>query len=74
MVSLSKKKRTKYLEKVVIWMAKNRVNLKEMESLIGTLNHVCLVVPLGQSHLPSLYASRVSFLLDQAVFYHINLL
>lgn len=37
------------------------MTLRESETLIGTLNHVCLVVPAGRSHLVKLYAFRSSF-------------
>ena len=30
-------------------------SVKEAETIIGTLNHVCLIVPEGWSHLVSLY-------------------
>ena len=54
-VTLLTQKKTKYLEKLLIWTQGSHHTSKEMESLIGTLNHVCLVVLDGQSHLVSLY-------------------
>jgi hypothetical protein len=41
--------------------SKSAHNLKETESIIGTLNHVCLVVPEGRSHLVSLFKFRGGF-------------
>jgi hypothetical protein len=40
--------------------------VKETERVIGTLNHVCLVVPEGRSHLVSLYKFRGGFKADRA--------
>lgn len=58
MVELPEKKHYKYLNKLNEWSRTCRVSLKMTESLIGTLNHVCLVLPVGRSHLPSLFAFR----------------
>lgn len=60
-VELPKKKRSKYLAKLSKWSDSSKVSLKMTESLIGTLNHVCLVLPTGRSHLPSLFAFRARF-------------
>lgn len=40
--------------------------VKETERVIGTLNHICLVVPEGQSHLVSLYKFQDGFKADRA--------
>ncbi|KAF5384067.1 hypothetical protein D9615_003233 [Tricholomella constricta] len=54
-------KREKYLKKMVPWSPRAPVSLRDTESLIGTLNHVTLVVPQGRSHMPALYRFRASF-------------
>ena len=61
LVELPEKKKVKYLDRLTTWTHKSTHNLKETESLIGTLNHVCLVVPEGRSHLVSLYKFRGGF-------------
>ena len=43
------------------WTYQSAHTLKEAESIIGTLNHVCLVVPEGRSRLVSLFKFRGSF-------------
>lgn len=60
-VVLPTKKKEKYLAKLDEWSSSNSISLKTTESLIGTLNHVCLVIPHGRSHLPAFYAFRTSF-------------
>jgi hypothetical protein len=61
MVELPEKKKLKYLDRLAPWTHRSNHSLKETESLIGTLNHVCLVVPEGRSHLVSLYKFRGGF-------------
>ncbi|KAF5387743.1 hypothetical protein D9615_000294 [Tricholomella constricta] len=46
------------------WSLGAFVSLHDTESIIGTLNHVCLVVPTGRSHLPALYKFRAAFATD----------
>lgn len=60
-VELPEKKKLKYLERLAPWTHRSTHTLKEVESLIGTLNHVCLVVPEGRSHMISLYKFRGGF-------------
>lgn len=60
-VELPHQKRIKYLDKLSDWRPGASISLCFTKSLIGTLNHVCLVVPEGHSHLPSLYAFRAGF-------------
>ncbi|KAF5376126.1 hypothetical protein D9615_007677 [Tricholomella constricta] len=60
-VSLPAVKRTKYLDKLSSWDLGALISLRDVESVIGTLNHVTLVVPHGRSHLPALYRFRASF-------------
>jgi hypothetical protein len=55
LVELPEKKKQKYLERLSSWTHKSTHTLKEAESIIGTLNHVCLVVPEGRSRLVSLF-------------------
>jgi hypothetical protein len=75
-VQLPLKKKEKYLLRIESWVPEVKHTVKEVEKLIGnsfplmmiplsyslgTFNHVCLVVPLGRSHLPPLYRFRASF-------------
>jgi hypothetical protein len=60
-VELPERKKTKYLERISTWTHLSTHTLKETEIIIGTLNHVCLVVPEGRSHLVSLYNFRGGF-------------
>lgn len=61
MVELPDKKHIRYLIKLYEWSHTTKVSLKMTESLIGMLNHFCLVLPIGRSHLPSLFAFRARF-------------
>ncbi|RDB24632.1 hypothetical protein Hypma_008188 [Hypsizygus marmoreus] len=63
-VSLPDHKHAKYLAKLELWNLGAYVNLRSTESLIGTLNHVTLVIPNGCSHLPELYKFRAAFPVD----------
>ena len=60
-VSLPEDKRTKYLGKLQDWTKGSKHSRSSTESLIGTLNHICLIVPEGYSHMPSLYRFRAHF-------------
>jgi hypothetical protein len=60
-VELPEKKKAKYLERLSTWTHGSSHNMKEAETVIGTLDHVCLVVPEGRSHLVSLYKFRGGF-------------
>ncbi|KAF5376629.1 hypothetical protein D9615_007855 [Tricholomella constricta] len=60
-VRLPDAKRAKYLLKLSAWSLGDSVSLLATESLIGTLNHITLVVPEGRSHLPALFKFRASF-------------
>lgn len=55
LVELPKKKKEKYIECLSTLKHNSFHTLKEVETIIGTLNHVCLVVPEGRSHLVSLF-------------------
>ena len=65
-VELPEKKKTKYLEQISTWTHGSTHSVKEAETVIGTLNHVCLVIPEGRSHLVSLYKFRGGFKTNQA--------
>jgi hypothetical protein len=65
-VELPDKKKTKYLEQISAWNHKSAHTLKETEIIIGMLNHVCLVVPDGHSHLVLLYKFRGGFKNDHS--------
>lgn len=60
-VELPAEKKAKYLERLKPWIDGKTMPLSDAERLIGTLNHVCLVVPEGRSYLTQLYAFRSSF-------------
>jgi hypothetical protein len=60
-VSLPDVKKTKYLNKLAVWTEEFKPTLTEVESLIGTLNHVTLVVLEGRSRLLHLYKLQASF-------------
>ena len=60
-VSLPDTKRLKYLTKLNRWAADFKPTCEEVESLIGTLNHVSLIVPVGRTHLLHLYRLRAGF-------------
>jgi hypothetical protein len=60
-VELPEKKKAKYLERISTWTRSSTHTLKEAEIIIGTLNHVSLVIPEGRSHLVSLYRFRGGF-------------
>lgn len=60
-IALPSEKCQKYKAKLDEWSTASSLSLKSTESLIGTLNHACLVIPQGRSHLPALYAFRASF-------------
>ncbi len=60
-VSLPQAKKEKYVAKLAPWEAGVKMMKNEAESVIGTLNHVCLVVPDGHSHMPTLYRFQASF-------------
>ncbi|KAF5372040.1 hypothetical protein D9615_008035 [Tricholomella constricta] len=59
-VRLPLAKRQKYLAKLA-WLPRAPISLATTESLIGTLNHVTLVIPEGRSHLPALFKFRAGF-------------
>lgn len=67
-VELPKTKHLKYLDKLGEWLRDHKVSLKMTESLIGTLNHICLVLPRRRSHLPLLFAFRAGFPVDSSPF------
>lgn len=60
-VSLPKAKKEKYWKKLEWWERGMKISLEDMESIIGTLNHICLVVPHGWTRMPMLYRFRSSF-------------
>jgi hypothetical protein len=54
-VYLSAAMKTRYLTKLDGWNAGCQVTRKEVESVIGTLNHCSLILVAARTHLPSLY-------------------
>jgi hypothetical protein len=60
-VELPDKKKQKYINRLEPWTLGSLHTVKEAEQIIGTLNHVCLVVPEGRSRLVSLYKFRSGF-------------
>jgi hypothetical protein len=65
-VELPEKKKTKYLEQISTWTRSSCHTANEAERIIGTLNHVCLIVPEGQSYLVSLYKFQGGFKTNKA--------
>jgi hypothetical protein len=66
-VELPEKKKAKYLGWISAWTYGSLHTAKEAKRVIGTLNHVCLIVPEGRSHLVSLYKSQGSFKANRAI-------
>jgi hypothetical protein len=60
-VELPEKKKVKYLERLAPWTADSHHTAKDTDKIVGTLNHVALVIPEGRSHLVSLYKFRGGF-------------
>ena len=60
-VELPEKKKWKYSDHIAPWTKGSHHTAKEAEQIIGTLNHICLVLPEGRSHLVSLYKFRGGF-------------
>ena len=60
-VELPEKKKKKYADCIASWTLGSHHTVKEAEQVIGTLNHVCLVIPEGRSHLILLYKFRGGF-------------
>ena len=54
-VYLSHVKKSRYLKKLENWNTGSAVTKKDIESMIGTLNHCSLVLVAARTHLPSLY-------------------
>jgi hypothetical protein len=54
-VFFSQKKKDRYLTKIANWNLGSSVTKKDVESVIGTLNHCSLVLIAARTHLPSLY-------------------
>ena len=54
-VQLPPAKKKKYLARLSQWNSSHLVSIRETEQLVGTLNHCCLALPSGRSHLASLY-------------------
>ncbi len=54
-VSLPEAKRKKYTQKLKCWTKGAKISLEDTESITGTLNHICMVVPQGRSRMPTLY-------------------
>ena len=60
-VELPEKKKQKYKDRIASWTFGSHHTVKEAEQIIGTLNHICLVLPEGRTHLVSLYKFRSGF-------------
>lgn len=60
-VQLPDAKKLKYLDRIASWVAKECQFVDDTEKLIGTLNHVSLVVPTGRSRLINFYNFRAGF-------------
>lgn len=61
-VELPAAKKEKYIGRLAPWTTpRAKMSLEQTETIIGTLNHVSLVVPAGRAHLSSFYAFRATF-------------
>lgn len=60
-VELPEEKKMKYGKKLVPWAESPKMSLEAAESIIGTLNHVCMVVPQGRSRMTQFYRFRATF-------------
>jgi hypothetical protein len=60
-VYLPDDKRIKYLGKLESWSVGSSHMCSEVNSVVGTLNHVCLIVPEGRSHMTSLFRFAAGF-------------
>lgn len=54
-VFFAQNKKDQYLKKIAHWEVGSPVTRKEVESVIGTLNHCSLILVAARTHLPSLY-------------------
>jgi hypothetical protein len=59
-VFLPDQKKSKYLQKLEHWRPPFMPTCKEVESLIGTFNHVNLILPNGKTHMLHLYKLQAS--------------
>ena len=60
-VSLPNAKKTKYLLKLTHWTLTFKPTCEEIESLIGTFNHINLILPEGKTRMIHLYKLQASF-------------
>ncbi|GAW03118.1 reverse transcriptase ribonuclease [Lentinula edodes] len=60
-VELLVDKKSKYRSKLAPWLSEEKLVKDKADSIIGTLNHVCLVAPEGRSRLIHFYRFRASF-------------
>ena len=61
LVSLPTDKASKFLNRLKPWTARSRQTLHSAQQLLGSLNHVCYVLPLGRSKLHYLRKFTASF-------------
>lgn len=60
-VEIPDAKKTRYLNKLEPWVAGQKFSRKDTESVLGTLVHCSLALPVGRSHLPSISRFAASF-------------
>lgn len=60
-VQLPESKKSKYLLRLKTLLTSKSATLREAQKLLGTLNHCCLVIPEGPSHLTSLFTFTSAF-------------
>jgi hypothetical protein len=61
LVSIPLNKRSKYLTCLALWLPGGFVSRNDCETLIGCLQHCCLVLREGRSHMPLFYRLLSSF-------------
>ena len=60
-VSIPDDKKQKYLLRITSWSDGSKKSLKDSQTILGTLNHCCLVIPDGRTHLYHLSRFTGSF-------------
>lgn len=60
-VQLPESKKVKYRARLQLLLADKSSTLREAQKILGTLNHCCLILPEGPSHLPALFSFTGAF-------------
>lgn len=60
-VEIPDEKKERYSLKLGCWISGKKFTRRDIESILGTLSHCSLALPIGRCHLPSLYRFAASF-------------